>query len=221
MDKMQLQAAVRNMSQHVDKLRASGNIPAVLYGHNIQNLHLSVGGGEFEKLFRKAGESTIIELAVADGTKHNVLVQDVQRHYLNGQILHIDFYEVSMTEKLKTTVALEFTGESKAVKELGGTLVKVLDSVEIECLPADLPHSLTVDIGKLATFEDAITVADIPLPKGVTVLSSVEEVVVTVQPPRDVEAELATPIVEDVESVGVVEKEKKEEAAEETEAVKE
>lgn len=205
MEKLQLKAETRSLEQAPNRVRAEGSIPAELYGRNVQNQHLQINRGEFEKLFRKAGESTIIELIV-DGKPHNVLIQDIQKHYLRSNVLHVDFFEVSMTEKLTTSVTLEFVGEADAVKVHGGTLVKVLDSVEIECLPGDLPPSLEVDISTLKTFDDVILVSSIAVPKGVTVLTDGEEIVAKVQPPRDVEAELAGPVVEDVSSVGTVEK---------------
>jgi large subunit ribosomal protein L25 len=217
MEKIQLKAETRALEHKANAVRNNGYIPAELYGHNVPNTHLQVNRGDFEKLFRKAGESTIIELMV-DGKTHNVLIHDVQRHYLRSDILHVDFYEVSMTEKLTTSVALEFIGEADAVKVHGGTLVKVLDSLEIECLPADLPHNLEVDISSLKTFDDVILASNVPVSKGVTVLTGGEEIVAKVQPPRDVEAELAEPIVEDVSSVGTVEK--KEAAEEVVEEVK-
>ncbi len=163
MEKIQLKTAVRELvGRNSNNLRKAGNIPAVLYGHNIGNLNLSVNAIDFEKVLRKAGESTIIELDMADGAKKNVLIQDVQYHYLNSQPIHVDFFEVSMTEKLTATVPIEFVGESHAVKALGGTLVKMLTEVEVECLPADLPQHFEVDITPLQDFNAMITVADIP-----------------------------------------------------------
>lgn len=212
MEKLQLQAETRTLEgASTNSLRREGLIPAELYGHGIPNAHLRVKRNEFEKLFRKAGESTIVELLTQDGSKHNVLVHDVQKHFLTGSVIHIDFYEVSMTEKLIATIALEFIGESKAVKELGGTLVKIIDEVEVECLPADLPHNLPVDISNIKTFDDVITAGQIPLPSGVTLVTPPDETVVKVQPPREVEAELSAPVVEDVASVGTVEKKKEDE----------
>lgn len=191
MEKIQLKTTLREQtSRDAKTLRQAGSIPAELYGHNINNQHLTVNAIEFEKVLRKAGESTIIELDMTDGTKKNVLIQDVQYHYLNSQPIHVDFFEVSMTEKLTATVPIEFVGEAAAVKVLGGTLVKVLNEVEVECLPSDLPQHLEVDISKLATFEDAITVADIPHSDKVEIKADPEEFIAKVQPPRDVEAEL-------------------------------
>ncbi len=202
MEKLQLQAKARDVqSATANNVRSNGSIPAVLYGRNIPNVHLTVSQGEFEKLFRKAGESTIVEIKTDDGKTHNVLIQAIQKHYLTSKITHVDFYEVSMTEKLTATVPLEFVGESHAVKILGGTLVKVIDEVEVECLPGDLPHSLEVDISVLKDFDVSILVKDIKLPNGVVFTGDPEETVANTQPPRDIEAELAEPVVEDISAV--------------------
>lgn len=202
MDKIQLKASVRDIKkQSVKALRKQGQIPAVLYGHNVKNHPLAVNANDFEKVLRKAGESTIIDLLTDDGKQHPVLIQEVQRHIVKSTLQHVDFYEVNMHEKLTATVALEFIGEANAVKALGGTLMKNLNEVEVECLPADLPHNIEVDISTLNTFDDAILVKDLKVPGKVTILTSAEETVAKVQPPRDVEAELAAPVVEDVSAV--------------------
>jgi len=120
---------------------------------------------------------------------------------------HVDFFEVNMSETLTATVPLEFTGESAAVKAMGGTLVKVISEVEVQCLPKDLPHQLEVDISALKSFEDVITLADLALPSGVALTADPEEVIAKVQPPRDMDAELAGPVEEDVSKVeGVADK---------------
>jgi large subunit ribosomal protein L25 len=197
MEKPLLQAIVRDVaSKTASSVRSEGEIPAVLYGHNISNIHLTVKLGEFEKLFRKAGESTIVELKTVDGKTHNVLVQDVQRHYLTGAPIHIDFLEVSMTEKLTATVPLEFVGESIAVKNMGGTLVKVLDEVEVECLPNDLPHNIEIDISVLKTFEDQIQIKDLKVPSGVQINAEPEETVIIEEDPA-VEEENTSVIIEE------------------------
>ena len=201
MDKIELKSSSREAKGSLAKLRKSGMLPAVLYGHNVPNTMLAVNQNEFEKVLRKAGESTIIELQTSDGKKHPVLIHDVQMHVLKTTPIHVDFYEVNMTEKLTATVALEYVGESHAVKALGGTLVKVLSEVEVECLPADLPHNLEVDISNMNSFSDVILVKDLKVSAKVTVTTDGEETVAKVQPPRDVEAELATPVVEDVAAV--------------------
>ena len=202
MDKFQLKATKRDLkATKPNKLRKEGSLPAVLYGHKVQNQALSINAREFDKVFKKAGESTIVDLLTDDGKNHPVLIHDVQNHYLTSVPTHVDFYEVSMTEKLKAKVALEFVGEAPAVKALGAVLVKIASEVEVECLPADLPHNIQVSLDGLKTLTDSIHVKDLQVPAKVKVLTSEEEMVAKVQPPRDVEAELSTPVVEDVSKV--------------------
>ncbi len=192
MEKIQLKTEQRDINTRTAKaVQRAGLIPAELYGHKVQNVHLSVDQIEFEKVLRKAGESTIIELQLPDGGSRNVLIQDVERHYLSSQPIHVDFYEVKMTEKLTANIPLEFIGESHAVKALGGTLVKVLNEVTVECLPADLPPVIEVNIESLKTFDAQITVADLNVSAKVEIKAEAEEVVATVQPPRDMAAEEA------------------------------
>lgn len=201
MDKLSIKASKRDSKKTKPaKLRKEGILPAVLYGHKVENQPLSLNAREFDKVLKKAGESTIVELATDDGKTHPVLIHDVQYHYLTSQPTHVDFYQVSMTEKLKAKVALEFVGEAPAVKTLGGILVKILSEVEVECLPADLPHNIPVNLEMLKTIADAIHVKDLPVPAKVKILTGADELVIKVQPPRDVEAEL-TPVVEDISKV--------------------
>ena len=200
MEKIELKAQPR-AKELMKKLRNSGKIPAIVYGHGLKTEHLEVAYPEFEKAFRKAGESTLINLNIAGEKIRNVIIQDVQKHYLNGKYIHVDFYEVSMTEKMKARVPLEFIGVSKAVKENGGVLIQVINELEVECLPADLPHSITVDISGLNDFNAAVHVRDLHISAKVQVHADLNEVVVKVAPPRDVEAELATPVVEDISKV--------------------
>jgi large subunit ribosomal protein L25 len=199
MEKIDLEAQVRPAHSPA-KLRKEGMIPAIIYGNGHATEHLALSFSAFDKAFRKAGESTLINLVVG-GKGKNVIIQDVQRHYLTGKLIHADFYEVSMTEKMNATVQLEFVGVSGAVKASGGTLVTVLHEIEVECLPADLPHNIEVDISGLNTFEDSIHVKDLKLSDKVTVLTDAQEMVAKVNAPRDVEAELSAPVVEDISKV--------------------
>lgn len=211
-EKLQIGAKNRDLVTTSPKaIRREGFIPAVLYGHNVESTNLSVPSNEFEKLFRKAGESTLIELTTEDGKVHNVLIQEVQRHFLTTKPIHVDFLQVNMTETLKATVALEFIGESLAVKAEGGVLVKVMNEVEVECLPMDLPHNIEVDISAIKNFSDHITVKDLKVSSKVKILTDADEVVAKVQPPRNVEAELTPTEPVDISQVEVVSKEKKDE----------
>ncbi len=218
MEKIELQAKPRAIVSPA-KLRKEGQIPAIIYGNKVPTENLSVPYAEFEKVFRKAGESSIISVVI-DGKPRNVLIQDVQRHYLNGKFQHIDFYAVSMTEKLTATVPIHFVGVSKAVKENAGILLELLKEVQVECLPGDLPQNIEVDISALKTFTDSIHVKDLNVSDKVTILAEPDAVVVKADPPRDVEKELAESLVGDVSQVeGVADKPKEgEEAATEEKA---
>lgn len=192
MNKVKLNAKIRDIKTKVHKLKQDGDIPAVIYGHNVKNINLTVKKTEFEKCLKSAGESSIVDLNIeGEQAERPVLIQDVQLHFLTNEPIHADFYQVSMTEKLKAGVSLEFIGEAPAVKAMGGILVKVMTEIEVQCLPADLPHNIPVDISTLTDFSKAIHIRDIKISDKVQILAHPEEVVVKVQPPRDVEAELA------------------------------
>lgn len=190
MEKLKLTAKIRNPKlEHSQKILKNGEIPAEFYGKHTNNAHLKVNSIEFEKVFKKAGESTLVDLVLPDGKNATVLIHDIQRHYLNSNIIHIDFLAVSMTEKLHAKVALEYTGESPAVKALGGVLVKMLSEIEVECLPADLPNKLQADISALKEFSDSLHVKDIRVPANVKIVTPLTEMLAKVQPPRNIEAE--------------------------------
>ncbi|MCL5436165.1 MAG: 50S ribosomal protein L25 [Patescibacteria group bacterium] len=193
------------LGKQVDKLRKHGKIPAVLYGHNVASLPLELDKKEMLDLYSKSGENTLIELVVDNKPARTVLVHDAQHHFLKGDLEHVDFYEVKMTEKIKTHVPIKFVGESKAVKDLGGVLVKNISELEVESLPADLPPVFEVDISKLQTFENALTVADLGIDSAkVKVLAKPEDIIAKVSPPRS-EEELKALEEKPVEEVSAVE----------------
>ncbi len=177
------------LGKKVNKARKSGLIPAVVYGHGIKSESIYVPAKEFEKAYKAAGESTIVGLELA-GKKRNTLIHDVSRDPLSDQILHIDFYQVRMDEKLKAKVPLVFVGESLAVKAEGGVLVKNIQEVEVEALPQDLPRQIEVDISALANFDDHIYLKDLSLPGSAHITAEANEIVASVIPPRS-EEELA------------------------------
>lgn len=197
----------------VKNLRKQNLIPAVIYGKDVPSLNLLVEYLPFSKLYKEAGESTLIDLKVDETTPVKVLVQDVQRDPLTGKFAHIDFHQIKMTEKLKVDALLKFIGEAPAVKELGGTFVHSMDKVEIECLPQDLVHEIEVDISTLKTFGERIHVKDLKVSPGVKILADMNATIAAVEAPlteEELKAELETPVAEKVDEVQVVEKEKKE-----------
>lgn len=187
-------------------LRKSGVIPAELYGRGMANIHLSVPAKAFAKLFREAGESTIIELTL-EQEKYPTLIYDVAHNPVSGEIAHIDFYRVRMDEKVTVHVPLEFTGEVPAEKEKGGIVNKSMSEIEIEALPMDVPHTIAVSLALLDELDKSIYVKDIHVPKGVEILVDPETVIATVSVPV-VEEEIAAPV--DVSEVKVETDEKKE-----------
>jgi large subunit ribosomal protein L25 len=181
-----------------------GLIPAVFYGPKEEATSVSVNKKDFEKLWKEAGESSIISLEGVGDLKDS-LIQDVQVHPVSGQVLHADFYVIEKGKKLTVSIPLEFIGTSKAVKDLGGTLVKALHEIEVEVLPKDLPQHIEVDIEALVDFDSHISVKDLKLPSGVEVLTEPDESVASVSAPREEEEEPTTTEV-DMESIEVEKK---------------
>jgi large subunit ribosomal protein L25 len=205
---LNLSAKIRQISGKKTKtLLKKGIIPAVLYGPKIKPLSLEVDSKEFEKIFQGAGESSLISLEVG-GKKTPVLIHAFQRDPLADKITHIDFYQAPLEEVIEAKIPLVFEGESPAVKELGGTLVKVIHELEIKAKPENLPKEIKVDISTLKTFEDAILVKDLKVSEGVEILKNPEEIVAEAKPPQKVEEELAKPVEEKVEEVEKVEEKK-------------
>lgn len=185
MDILKLNVLERKESgKALAKLREDGFIPAVRYGHGQDSMNLSVRYIDFTKLYKAAGESTLVELSLDGKQRVNTLIHDVQVDPLTGRFTHIDFYQVNMNEEIETDVALEFAGESPAVKALGGVLIKSLDEVKVKCLPKDLPHSLVIDLAQLVDFDSQVKVSDIVLPAGVEMLDTLDAIVATVMRPR-------------------------------------
>lgn len=191
------------LGSRANALRKTGILPAVLYGQHVPSQPVSVGYKDFEKAYKEAGESTLLKLDVA-GKSYPVLIHAIAYDPMRGNPLHVDFYAVRMDRVLKVKIPIAFLGESPAVKNDGGILVKVVHELEVEALPQDLPHGLQIDISALVNFESRILVRNIMLPHGVKALMSADEVVALVEPPRS-EEELATlaaaPVVAEVAEV--------------------
>lgn len=194
-----------------DALRKAGKIPAVFYGPKEESTPVSVDGKEFLRVFKSAGESSIITLEGV-GEAKDALVHDVSRDPVSGAIQHIDFYVIEKGKKITVDVPLLFTGEAPAVKNLGGTLIKVMHEVEVEAMPKDLPHEITVDVSSLETFDSQITIHDIRVPAGVTILDDGDEVVAAISKPKE---EIEEPIAQiDMDAIEVEKKGKSEEQEE-------
>mgnify|MGYP001607984912 CR=1 FL=1 len=210
---MELTVQTREIfGKKVKTLREQGLIPAELYGHELDNLHLTVPRKEFSKIFKEAGESTVIKLKTKD-KEFNVLVHDIEKNALTDEINHIDFYVVKKGEKIKVHALLRFIGESPAVKEKGAILVKAVHELEIEALPDDLLHHIEVDISKLIDLNTSILAKDLKISPKVKISANPETVIASVIEQKE------EVVVEEikVEEVKVEGEEKKAEKAEKEE----
>lgn len=172
-----------------ERVREKGRIPGVVYGPHISPRSVWVQALDFKKIFSQSGENTLIELYEDASTVSIVLVHDVQHSPLKGVPTHVDFFAVDMKEELETAVPLEFSGVSQAIKEMGGVLVRNMEEIVVRCLPSDIPKSFTVNLEKLATFDDCIYVKDIVHSQKYEALVDGENVVALVVPPRKEETE--------------------------------
>lgn len=192
MTEIKLQAAKRIIpTPALNQARKAGKITAELYGAGQKNQHLFLSGAELEKVYKRAGESSLIDLAIEGEAPVKVLIHEVQRNPLTDRVEHLDLYQVRMDQVLTTEIPLVFFGESKAVKELGGTLIKSLEKIEITCLPQDLIPQVEVDISGLVNFHDVIRVKDLKIPATIKVLTNAEEAIATALP---VEVEKEAPV---------------------------
>jgi large subunit ribosomal protein L25 len=192
-----------------NKLRAEGILPAVFYGKKEEAVPISMQARDFEKVYKEAGESTVITL-IGLGEPKEVLVQDVDLDPVKNTPRHVDFFVLEKGAKVEVNVPLEFVGESSAVKG-GGNLVKVLHDIQIKVAPKDLPKSLEVDISGLVDFTSRVFAKDIKLPESAELTVNEEEVVALVaEVVEEKEEEVAAPDLDSIE----VEKKGKDEAEE-------
>ena len=183
-------------------LRGAGKMPAVFYGRKQESTPITLEQREFEKVWKKAGENTVVNLQ-GEGDEVQALIHDVDRHPVSGIPRHADFYVFEKGQKLKIKIPIEWTGVSPAVKDLGGVLVKVMYELEIEAEPKNLPQKLEVDISPLATFDSVITAKEVKLPEGVALVASPDEVIASVYEPKEEVVEEA-PV--DLSAIEVVKK---------------
>jgi large subunit ribosomal protein L25 len=191
------------------KLRASGQLPAVVYGPKHEATAISLDSKEFEKIFREAGESSVMVLTGV-GEDAEVLVQDVAYDPVKGQMQHVDFYAIEKGKEVTVNVPLEFVGEAPAIKS-GGSLTKALHEIEVTCKPSALPHEIIVDVSSLVTFEDHIRVKDLNIPAGVKVENDPEDTVAVVSEAKE---EPVEPVAVDLSAIEVAPKGKEKEEGE-------
>lgn len=159
MEKLALSAATRDLNAKPSELRTNKLVPAVVYGHNVAPIHVTVGSSDFLRLFRKSGKTHLIELSV-DGKKHSVLAHEVQKHPVTGDFLHIDFFAVSAKEKIHVAIPVTLVGKSQAQVE-GALIEQNLHQIDVKVLPADLVDAIEVSIESLVKVGDVVHVSDV------------------------------------------------------------
>ena len=204
METLEIIAQTREQKgKKTNQLRSEGYVPGVVYGNKKENKHIKINNIDFKKVLSGAGESTLIDLSIDGKDIGKVIINDYQTDPVTDKIIHFDLYQVRMDKKIVAKVPINFIGESPAVKNEGGVLVKSHNIFEINCLPGDLIHDLEVDLSGLGHVDDIIRVKDLKISDKIEILSSPEVVVVTVAPPRtDKEIEdLEEKVKEDIEGV--------------------
>ncbi len=191
--------------------REAGLLPVVVYGAGEQAHSLFVDAKDFMKVWKMAGESSVVSLNTPEGKK-DVLIQEVSLHSVSDQPIHADFYMVRADQLIKVNVPLRFEGTAPAAKTFGGVLVKVMHEIEVEALPANLPHEVTVDVSGIVNLEDQVTVKDLKLPAGVKVEAHADDVVALVSVGKEESEEPAIPV--DLSKIEVEKKGKKPEEGE-------
>ncbi|MBI3631313.1 MAG: 50S ribosomal protein L25 [Candidatus Staskawiczbacteria bacterium] len=208
---IKLSAQIRkDFGRKTESAREADKIPAVVYGPGVKNASIVIDYKDFQKTFKQAGESSLIELSVeGEKEKRPVLINEIQKNPITDKFIHVDFFQASLKEEVEATVPLVFFGIALAEKDLGGTLVKNITEVEVKALPQNLPHEIKVSIDGLKTFADHILIKDLILPENVKVLKKPDEIIASVAEQQKIEEELEKPIEENVENVEKIEKERK------------
>jgi large subunit ribosomal protein L25 len=173
------------LGKKVAQLRRSGILPGNVFGSGIESVAVQAPTEAIEKTLKTLAANEVIDLKIGgESSTRPVVIQKVQRHPLTSGLVHLDFYQVSLRQKMRADVPLVVVGKSEGVDTYNGVLVQALEVLHVEALPLDLPSRIEVDITPLANLEDTLHVSDLPIPGNVTVLTDAEVVVVKVASPR-------------------------------------
>lgn len=202
-----LKGEIRDPKSKLAAVRAQGFVPGVYYGHKEAATPCVFPMVAFKKVWKAAGESTVVTLEMPKG-KVSALIHEVQVDPVKGQPIHVDFYALEKGQEVTVHIPLEFTGVSGAVKDLGGSLVKVLHEVEVKGQPENLPHNFVIDISPLEALDSQILAESIVLPKGITLVTNGTDVVAAIAVAK--EEPIEAPVM-DLSAIEVEKKGKKEE----------
>jgi len=178
--------------RHLQALRREGRLPGIIYGHNVDPVTVLVDGRDFVRAFQRVGRNQLVDLQLGEEPVRKALIREVQRSPRDGDLLHVDFYQVNLTEKIESEVPIELEGEVEIVVKGEADLQRGLHEIKLECLPQDLPPVITVDVSNLKEVDDEIRVKDLKTPAGCEILDDPEDLVVKVAAHRE-EVEEAAP----------------------------
>ncbi len=171
------------LGKKVKQLRGAGITPANIYGHRVESVAVQVATEELRHVLRTAGRNEIVYLRLDGEEPRPTLIRQVQRNPVTDAILHVDFYQISLLEKVRLEVPVHLVGRAPAVDTFGGILLHSLDNITVEGLPTEIPSHIEVDVSGLAEIDQSIHVSDLPVPANLTVLTDLELVVAKVAPP--------------------------------------
>jgi len=194
----------KTLGKKVKKMRREGILPGIIYGSKFESTPISFPLSEFQATYKIVGETNVLEI-VLEKESHSVLVKQVQLHPLSDLPLHVDFYRVDLTQKVTAKVPLKFVGESEAVKTGLGILLELINEIEVEALPNDIPSSFSVDVSVLENLNDTLTIGNLDIPSGVEIKIDSQELICKIDEPKMKE------VVEEVVEEEVVEGEEGEE----------
>jgi large subunit ribosomal protein L25 len=189
---MELEIAVdaRSVSgKHNKSLRATGIVPGVLFGKKTGSIPVQVDAKTLDAVYRQAGRTSIVRVAVDGGTPTSAIIKSLQRHPLTGRALHVDLFALDVTQEMVADIPLVFVGEAPVIEQEGAILLAAIDHLKVRALPADLPSSVSVDLAVLVDMDTTIHVRDVATDEKVTVLNDPDELVAKVTPPREEEVE--------------------------------
>jgi large subunit ribosomal protein L25 len=216
----ELKAEKREMlGKKVRRLRTAGILPATVYGHNVNPVSIQIDAREFRTLLRSQGRTQLVDLVIENERPRPVFIKQTAIDAKRNALLHVEFFQANLRENVTTHLPLHFAGDSPAVRE-GGILLTVLDHVDIECLPDDVPAGgIEVDVSQIAEINGSIHVSDLVIPGNVTLLTPLDEVVAKVDAPISEEA--LQEDLDETEPAAEIQGEEDEAAAESTKAVPE
>ncbi len=194
---MQLKASTRTLLGKASRrLHGEGKLAGIVYGHNATPTPLVLDRLEFQKVFIKSGRTHLVDLVVDGDHTEKVLVREIQTHPRRLGPIHVDFYQVSLEEKITVDVPVHLVGESAAVKRGDADVLQPIHAVRVECLPTDIPEAFQVDLTPLEDVESEFRISELKVPKGVTVLMDPDELVVKIVHRRELKVEEEAPALE-------------------------